>query len=337
MANTHSGAEEEKYDYFSMVAMLYEMGNWDEETVLKRVHSYASDNNIDEAEVNEFLGRLIKKKEEKIEHTLEEKRKFLSVITFKNGEYKYGDAVILMNDDMVERYYDFESKSIGEEETEKIHEKLKHEKPVEEKVSDKKEKGSAAEEKPVDKKEEPKKEEKKETSTSTEEKSNPEKVDGEYSHKGGERTVVGGNSSTTHTRSNSTSNSHQGSGPKSEPQTEADYENTARNMGSAEQDSDVRHVDASPERIERLKKGKGKVKNFFLKSGIIVLTVMLTSTFSIPLIGGYLVLAHQIKEGKFNPPGAFGQGIKKVVETIMNIGKTKEEVEAEKAERGRSR
>ena len=38
MANTHSGAEEEKYDYFSMVAMLYEMGNWDEETVLKRVH-----------------------------------------------------------------------------------------------------------------------------------------------------------------------------------------------------------------------------------------------------------------------------------------------------------
>ena len=63
MANTHSGAEEEKYDYFSMVAMLYEMGNWDEETVLKRVHSYASDNDIDEAEVNEFLGRLIKKKE----------------------------------------------------------------------------------------------------------------------------------------------------------------------------------------------------------------------------------------------------------------------------------
>ena len=32
----------------------------------------------------------------------------------------------------------------------------------------------------------------------------------------------GGNSSTTHTRTNSTSNSHQGSGPKSEPQTEAE-------------------------------------------------------------------------------------------------------------------
>lgn len=312
--------EEKKYEYLSMVAMLYESGIWDEKTVIKRVQSYASDNNIDSKIIEEFLGRLIKKKEEKKEHTKEEKMAFLSALRFNNGELKYGDAVNIMSDDMIERYYDFESKSIGEEETEKLHERLK---------------GTTEKEKTVS--EGPKKEELKSEPPKQEEQKPETPVNGEYSMKGGERTVIGGNSAASHTTPNNgtaqTSNAQESSGPRSEPETEEDYENTARNMGSAEQDSNVRHVDASAERVERLKKGKGRAKSFFLKAGIVVLTVMMTSSFSIPLIGGYLILAHQIKEGKFNPPGAFGQGIKNVVEKIMNVGKTKEQIAAEKAER----
>lgn len=291
--------EEDKYEYLSMVAMLYETGNWDEKTVIKRVESYAKDNNIDEKVIEEFLGRLIKKKE----HSKEEKVAFLATLKFNNGELKYGDAVKIMTDDMVEKYYEIERKAMGEEAAEKLHDNLKDNAVKEESHENKVENA----------------------------------VEGEYSFKGGERTILNSNSNTeTNERSssNSTSQESQSSGVKSEPTTEQDFKNTANNMGSAEQDSNVRHVDASPERIERLKKNKSKVKQFFLKAGVVVLTVMLTSTFSIPLIGGYLVVANQIKNGKFNMPGAVGQGVKKVVEGIMNLGKSKEEIEEE---RGKTR
>ena len=74
-------------------------------------------------------------------------------------------------------------------------------------------------------------------------------------------------------------------------------------------------------------------KQYFLKAGVVALTFALASGFSIPLIGGYLIFAHQIKNGTYKIPGKFGEGIKKTVEAIMNLGKSKEEIEAEKAAR----
>ena len=296
--------EQDKYEYFSMVAMFYEMGKWDEETVIKKVESYAKDNEIDIKVIKDFLGRLIKKKE----HTIEEKRSFLGAIKFNNGEPKYGDAVNVMSDEMVDKYYEIESQAIGIEATEKLHNNLSN--VTEEKTN----------------------KEQNNTSVQSEE---SKKGDDTYSMKGGERFVVNPSSNNTSTASND--QNKQAETPKQEPTTEEDYQHVAENMHTVENDSNVRHVDASPERIEKLKKSKTRAKQFFLKAGVVVATFAVASGFAIPLVGGYLILASQIKNGTYKIPGKVGVTIKKVVEGIMDLGKTPEEKQEAREERGKSR
>ena len=119
------------------------------------------------------------------------------------------------------------------------------------------------------------------------------------------------------------------------PETEEEFEEQAENITRPENESTVTRVNASPERIEKLRKGKGKVLNFFLKTGIVVASVLLLNpVYSIPMIGGYLYFASEIKNGRYNPTKPFGQAIKNTVEKIMYMGMSKE---AKEEERGKVR
>lgn len=119
------------------------------------------------------------------------------------------------------------------------------------------------------------------------------------------------------------------------PETEEEFEEQAENITNPENESTVTRVNASPERIEKLRKGKGKVLNFFLKTGIVVASVLLLNpVYSIPMIGGYLYFASEIKNGRYNPTKPFGQAIKNTVEKIMYMGMSKE---AKEEERGKVR
>ena len=110
------------------------------------------------------------------------------------------------------------------------------------------------------------------------------------------------------------------------PETNEEFENIHKNTTNPEKDSSVRKVEASPERIEKLKKKKSKVINYFIKGAIIVTTVLLLHPMeSIPLIGGYLYLSGKIQDGTFNPKTKAGKAAKNIVESIMNIGMGKEE------------
>ena len=110
------------------------------------------------------------------------------------------------------------------------------------------------------------------------------------------------------------------------PETNEEFENIHKNTTNPEKDSSVRKVEASPERIEKLKKKKSKVINYFIKGAIIVTTVLLLHPIeSIPLIGGYLYLSGKIQDGTFNPKTKAGKAAKNIVESIMNIGMKKEE------------
>ena len=110
------------------------------------------------------------------------------------------------------------------------------------------------------------------------------------------------------------------------PETNEEFENIHKNTTNPEKDSSVRKVEASPERIEKLKKKKSKVINYFIKGAIIVTTALLLHPMeSIPLIGGYLYLSGKIQDGTFNPKTKAGKAAKNIVESIMNIGMGKEE------------
>ena len=118
----------------------------------------------------------------------------------------------------------------------------------------------------------------------------------------------------------------------SEPETEEEYEKIQENIAGAESDSNVRHVEASAERINKLKSTKKKVINYFLKGAIVICAVALLNPVNASLaVGGYLILANKIKDGTYNPKGHFGKAVGDVVKKIMNIGMGKEE------ERGRSK
>lgn len=119
------------------------------------------------------------------------------------------------------------------------------------------------------------------------------------------------------------------------PETEEEFKKQAENITKTEEDSSVKEVSVSKERLERLKKSKGKVINYFLKTAIVVGAVtLLNPSSTITLVGGYLVFANMIKKGKFNPENAVGKAIKGAVEKVMYIGMNKEEIENE---RGKSR
>ena len=121
------------------------------------------------------------------------------------------------------------------------------------------------------------------------------------------------------------------------PETEEEFVNQAENITKKENDSNVTNVVASPERINKLKKNKGKIINYFLKTTIVVAAVtLLTFPSAATTIGGYLYFSNRIKNGNFNPgeKNLVGKAIKSVVEKVMYMGMNKEEIENEK---GKSR
>ena len=101
---------------------------------------------------------------------------------------------------------------------------------------------------------------------------------------------------------------------------EEDYENVVKNINDAK-DSNVRKVEASEERIKKLKKSKSKATSVALKSLIIVCGfAMLGPEAGILGIGSYNVFAILIRQGKFNPKTKIGKSIKDAVIKIMSLG-----------------
>lgn len=106
---------------------------------------------------------------------------------------------------------------------------------------------------------------------------------------------------------------------------EGDYENVVKNINDAK-DSNVRKVEASEERIKKLKKSKSKAKSIALKSLIIVCGfAMLGPEAGILGIGSYNVFAILIRQGKFNPKTKIGKSIKDAVIKIMSLGYSDED------------
>lgn len=106
---------------------------------------------------------------------------------------------------------------------------------------------------------------------------------------------------------------------------EEDYENVVKNINDAK-DSNVRKVEASEERIKKLKKSKSKAKSIALKSLIIVCGfAMLGPEAGILGIGSYNVFAILIRQGKFNPKTKIGKSIKDAVIKIMSWGYSDED------------
>lgn len=106
---------------------------------------------------------------------------------------------------------------------------------------------------------------------------------------------------------------------------EGDYENVVKNINDAK-DSNVRKVEASEERIKKLKKSKSKAKSIALKSLIIVCGfAMLGPEAGILGIGSYNVFAILIRQGKFNPKTKIGKSIKDAVIKIMSWGYSDED------------
>ena len=98
--------------------------------------------------------------------------------------------------------------------------------------------------------------------------------------------------------------------------------NIEKNATTPETDQKIiENYTPTPERAEKLKKGKNTVKSIFLKGMIIVGTMLAFGPVLGPLgIASYNVLAHKIKNGTFNPTGVHGQYLKHNIENIMNIG-----------------
>ena len=106
---------------------------------------------------------------------------------------------------------------------------------------------------------------------------------------------------------------------------EEDYENVVKNINDAK-DSNVRKVEASEERIKKLKKSKSKATSIALKSLIIVCGfAMLGPEAGILGIGSYNIFAILIRQGKFNPKTKIGKSIKDAVIKIMSLGYSDED------------
>jgi len=118
-------------------------------------------------------------------------------------------------------------------------------------------------------------------------------------------------------------------------QTEEEFKEVEKNINSPEKDSTVRKVDASEERINKLKKGKGKVINYFVKTAIIVAGIALVDPISTGILTfGYLHFAKKIENGEFIPKNKFQELVKNTIEKIMYVGMNKDVVEEE---RGKTR
>ena len=107
--------------YLSLAIELFEKGTWSKEVFIKRIILYAKEKNMNMADIDEIIDRLTKPKE----YTIEEKRKFLSLVTILGDELKYGDAVSEMSDEMVEKFYEMEKESLEKDKVETLHNMVK--------------------------------------------------------------------------------------------------------------------------------------------------------------------------------------------------------------------
>lgn len=339
--------------FLSTAIDLFKGGVWNEETFRRQVLTHAKESGLDEKAVNDLLIRVIPVKD----FTLEDKRSFLKNVKFKNGDLKYPNAVNDMPDVTVEKIFEAERKSLSDDEVRKI---IKNE--IEEK-EDKKAEQPKKETKvevvnpildrlevpKVEKQETPKKEtkvevvnpildrlevpkEKVETPKLVVPKIELPRVEEKKEKPVLERLKVKTNDEEVKEPVKVDSNEEvEKTNPildRLVPETNEEYEIIHKNTTNPEKDSTVRKVEASPERIEKLKKKKSKVINYFIKGAIIVTTVLLLHPIeSIPLIGGYLYLSGKISDGTFNPKTKAGKAAKNIVESIMNVGMKKEEEE----------
>jgi len=273
--------------YLNLAVELYEKGSWDKDVFIKRVMLYASEKNIDPKAIEQFIKRVIKEPE----YTIEQKRKILSMITLDGVELKYGDAAHSMNDEMVEKFYELEEKALGKDKVSELldFKNLIHDLDLNKSSDINNSSGEVVKQEIEEKKEE---------------------------------VVSPLNPITTHEVSDA--DEVVDSEPDM-PETEEEFVEAAEKITSTEKDSAVKTVSVTPERLEKLKKSKGKIKNYFLKTAIIVVAVtFLAPIESIALIGGYCYFAEKIKNGTFNPENIVGKAVKKAVEKVMYLGMNKE-------------
>ena len=295
--------------YLSLAAELFEKGTWSKEVFIKRVMLYAKEKNISEDLINEYIARVTKTKE----YTIEEKKRFLSVVTLDGKELKYGDVINSMSDEMIEKIYQSEEDVLGKDRIDKFFE-------IE-----------ASKEKII------KEEENKEVAE-------PQKEPHRQVVKVVRKKVEASDLNDLNNKPEETPEKTTLSVEpevlvvppideleiKDMPDTEEEFAKQAENITKAEKDSNVTQVEVAPERIEKLKKNKGKVINYFLKTAIVVGSVILLNPGN-TLIGvaGYLYFSNKIKKGEFNPENMVGKAIKKTVEKIMYMGMPKQELENE--------
>lgn len=310
--------------YLSLAVELYEKGTWSKEVLIKRITLYAAEKNMDMNAVNIFLERLTKEKE----YTLDEKRNFLSVLRLDGKELKYGDVAKTMSDEMVEKFYDMEVSIMDSDKVESYHDLANFKSNI-----------NASQEENiiedvVEEKTENKDNENKQNKNDESQKSEEVHVINQVENTS--ETLSGSMVETETTLNDSKANKIKFNLGFDMPDTEEEFEGHALNIMNPENESSVRKITISEERLEKLKKTKNKAINFFLKTAIVVVAVqLLHPLYSFGSIVGYNYFASEIRNGKFNPQNPVGKAIKKVVETIMNIGIPNEEKENEKGGRTR--
>lgn len=378
--------------YLNLAVELYENGTWNKEMFEKKVLLYAKDKGIEDKDVNEFINRVFKPKE----MTIDEKKEYLSKVTFDGVELKYGDVIEAMSDETIEKFYELEMSRTNVNEIPKKEEKIAELDETKEEVvepgyineqdsilkvsvEDIKNGNYSVDdilgitEKDADELFEAlvnvvkpddfnkvvyslrerlgkdysstfaiawaKKHSNDMDKVNLEEKEEVSLVNEEK-----EEVIIDSKEETLNEGPNMEEvESNEVVIPKIEfeesdmPETEEEFVNQAENITKKETDSNVKIVSASPERINKLKKNKGKIINYFLKTTIVVAAVtLLTFPSAATTIGGYLYFSNRIKNGNFNPgeKNLVGKAIKSVVEKVMYMGMNKEEIENEK---GKSR
>ena len=311
-------------DIFLSVAVdLFIKKIWDEETFRRQVLTHAKENGMSESDVNEFLGRVLPKKE----LSIEEKRNLIKNARFENGSLKYPNAVDSMPDETVEKIFAVEKNNLKQKDVkaEEVSEETAENNKTETINNEEQVAIPVIEIPNIEVSSEKVTEEPKVVKVTVEEEKKDEAKNVVIQSDGVDNVF------NIFNISNEVGNEDSKEEQVSEmPETEKEFENINKNTTTPEKDSTVTRVNASPERINKLKKQKKKIINYFIKGAIVVTTLAIISPIeSIPLIGGYLILANKIKAGTFNPKTKVGEAAKKIVEAIMNVGLDKD-MEGEK-------
>ncbi len=352
--------------YLDLAKELYENNTWSKDVFSKRVRLYAKSMGVEDAVIEDFIERTTMPKE----YSIEEKREILSAIKLDEEELKYGDVVNFIDDARVNKLFELEEKLLGKD---KIYDYYKSAKKS---ILPNKENNNITSNTSIDmrkkddnflKQPEPLDLDSKKPfvvpprpivepldtydiniTTGKKEDVTGEKVP---EFKAPERIEEDANEVTGALSDNEDVNEATSTLSDEQkkklvvppisfddmPSTEEEYQKEAERITKEEKDSSVRIVNASPERIEKLKKGKRKIINFFIKTAIVIVAFNVLGTVGgIASVIGYLYFASDIKNGRFIPKNNFQRGIGKVVETIMNIGVSKEE-DKEYEEKGRTR